>query len=145
MTHICWSLLYRSLFFFFLMIRRPPRSTRTDTLFPYTTLFRSLAEQIPPDARRDAPAGQPVLFQQRLHAAHPLRPETRRDRQHHQRLRLPAPPAAPVLRRVQPGVIGDALVLDLLDRVPFPQRAPFGLGAREHRRDRQRTRLNSSH
>src|SRR3546814_11231357 len=33
---------------FFLMIRRPPRSTRTDTLFPYTTLFRSLG---------DAPAG----------------------------------------------------------------------------------------
>src|SRR3546814_6372505 len=27
--------------FFFLMRRRPPRSTRTDTLFPYTTLFRS--------------------------------------------------------------------------------------------------------
>src|SRR3546814_10356932 len=27
--------------FFFLMIRRPPSSTRTDTLFPYTTLFRS--------------------------------------------------------------------------------------------------------
>src|SRR3546814_20877073 len=33
-----------SLFFFFLMIRRPPRSTRTDTLFPYTTLFRSNLE-----------------------------------------------------------------------------------------------------
>src|SRR3546814_21024453 len=31
-VHVC---------FFFLMIRRPPRSTRTDTLFPYTTLFRS--------------------------------------------------------------------------------------------------------
>src|SRR3546814_19251574 len=29
-------------FVFFLMIRRPPRSTRTDTLFPYTTLFRSV-------------------------------------------------------------------------------------------------------
>src|SRR3546814_17739025 len=29
---------------FFLMIRRPPRSTRTDTLFPYTTLFRSRYE-----------------------------------------------------------------------------------------------------
>src|SRR3546814_11999640 len=28
---------------FFLMIRRPPRSTRTDTLFPYTTLFRSVS------------------------------------------------------------------------------------------------------
>src|SRR3546814_3594999 len=34
--------------FFFLMIRRPPRSTRTDTLFPYTTLFRSaLADRQP--------------------------------------------------------------------------------------------------
>src|SRR3546814_3140014 len=31
--------------FFFLMIRRPPRSTRTDTLFPYTTLFRSRNSQ----------------------------------------------------------------------------------------------------
>src|SRR3546814_8477646 len=31
-------------FVFFLMIRRPPRSTRTDTLFPYTTLFRSEAD-----------------------------------------------------------------------------------------------------
>src|SRR3546814_20019944 len=30
-----------SVLFFFLMIRRPPRSTRTDTLFPDTTLFRS--------------------------------------------------------------------------------------------------------
>src|SRR3546814_8183856 len=29
------------MFFFFLKIRRPTRSTRTDTLFPYTTLFRS--------------------------------------------------------------------------------------------------------
>src|SRR3546814_12048396 len=35
------SSLYILLFVFFLMIRRPPRSTRTDTLFPYTTLFRS--------------------------------------------------------------------------------------------------------
>src|SRR3546814_13594057 len=34
-------------YFFFLMIRRPPRSTRTDTLFPYTTLFRS--REKPPD------------------------------------------------------------------------------------------------
>src|SRR3546814_16816143 len=31
---------------FFVMIRRPPRSTRTDTLFPYTTLFRSLMSLI---------------------------------------------------------------------------------------------------
>src|SRR6056297_1234895 len=33
-----------SALFFFLMIRRPPRSTRTDTLFPYTTLFRSACD-----------------------------------------------------------------------------------------------------
>src|SRR3546814_9250228 len=32
--------------FFFLMIRRPPESTRTDTLFPYTTLFRSWAGRL---------------------------------------------------------------------------------------------------
>src|SRR3546814_14885777 len=35
------SLYIYSVVVFFLMIRRPPRSTRTDTLFPYTTLFRS--------------------------------------------------------------------------------------------------------
>src|SRR3546814_12118612 len=38
-THILYLLVIY--LFFFLMIRRPPRSTRTDTLFPYTTLFRS--------------------------------------------------------------------------------------------------------
>src|SRR3546814_14735194 len=32
------------------MIRRPPRSTRTDTLFPYTTLFRSEGERVEPAA-----------------------------------------------------------------------------------------------
>src|SRR3546814_15045257 len=52
------------------MIRRPPRSTRNDTLFPYTTLFRSmkalgqaqdavaaLAELLPDDAERVGPDG----------------------------------------------------------------------------------------
>src|SRR3546814_20415083 len=42
MLVICSALV--SVFIFVLMIRRPPRSTRTDTLFPYTTLFRSLPE-----------------------------------------------------------------------------------------------------
>src|SRR3546814_14931698 len=45
----CW--------FFFLMIRRPPRSTRTDTLFPYTTLFRSMV-----------PAGTPKPIIDKIHA-----------------------------------------------------------------------------
>src|SRR3546814_3013591 len=39
------------------MIRRPPRSTRTDTLFPYTTLFRS---RRPAAACVPAPAGAPL-------------------------------------------------------------------------------------
>src|SRR3546814_17726289 len=41
-------------YIFFLMIRRPPRSTRTDTLFPYTTLVRSLASL----QEADGPAGK---------------------------------------------------------------------------------------
>src|SRR3546814_13569394 len=36
-----WTTLYCSVWFVFLMQRRPPRATRTDTLFPYTTLFRA--------------------------------------------------------------------------------------------------------
>src|SRR3546814_9101558 len=41
---------------FFLMIRRPPRSTRTDTLFPYTTLFRScVANQRPSEVACSRP------------------------------------------------------------------------------------------
>src|SRR3546814_12965992 len=43
--------------FFLLRIRRPPRSTRTDTLFPYTTLFRSVVRGGVPllDVRRVVP------------------------------------------------------------------------------------------
>src|SRR3546814_19846388 len=48
-----------------LMIRRPPRSTRTDTLFPYTTLFRSRAALANPPARAGSsflwPVQGPVL------------------------------------------------------------------------------------
>src|SRR3546814_2716004 len=43
------------------MIRRPPRSTRTDTLFPYTTLFRSILEEpamlVRHEVADDPPAG----------------------------------------------------------------------------------------
>src|SRR3546814_13326524 len=57
MLDICMCIMYsvilvllRILFICFLMIRRPPRSTRTDTLFPYTTLFRSVAVEHPQHA-----------------------------------------------------------------------------------------------
>src|SRR3546814_16368758 len=49
--------------FFFLMIRRPPRSTRTDTLFPYTTLFRSRQDprRRPDGARHVSGRGEEAL------------------------------------------------------------------------------------
>src|SRR3546814_21150328 len=51
------------------MIRRPPRSTRTDTLFPYTTLFRSihLAGRSEADARRALPLDQLALHRGPAH------------------------------------------------------------------------------
>src|SRR3546814_8342859 len=69
------------------MIRRPPRSTRTDTLFPYTTLFRSQSPDAAAvqfdhvavlDAAESAMVGahrQHVAGLQRVNAAHPLRSE----------------------------------------------------------------------
>src|SRR3546814_14251680 len=57
------------------MIRRPPRSTRTDTLFPYTTLFRSVRAQAArhpqadaKSARRDREKAEPAGTQPVLHA-----------------------------------------------------------------------------
>src|SRR3546814_4174806 len=44
------------------MIRRPPRSTRTDTLFPYTTLFRSVSAGLCAE-QGDASAGAGVEYQ----------------------------------------------------------------------------------
>src|SRR3546814_10172024 len=49
------------LLFFFLMRRRPPRYTRTDTLFPYTTLFRSRACIAPFQVQLDNNAALAVL------------------------------------------------------------------------------------
>src|SRR3546814_10328296 len=67
---------------FFLMIRRPPRSTRTDTLFPYTTLFRSRqtgSTRIERQGRVHAAAGQsaPSEAPGRLRDEPPLRPADR--------------------------------------------------------------------
>src|SRR3546814_20879660 len=79
--------------FFFLMIRRPPRSTRTDTLFPYTTLFRSKRHCLPGGVmnwvRRPAiPEGAKII----VFHGHPNPPEAARGvwPQWHKHLR-PAP------------------------------------------------------
>src|SRR3546814_1942794 len=59
--------------FFFLMIRRPPRSTRTDTLFPYSTLFRSVPFTV---SRRSRRQGLRVLARWRpVGRPRPLRSE----------------------------------------------------------------------
>src|SRR3546814_16884416 len=52
-THILINVTVSFCLFFVLMIRRPPRSTRTDTLFPYTTLFRSQRDRRAPGAPGD--------------------------------------------------------------------------------------------
>src|SRR3546814_11801112 len=79
-----------SLFYsvFFLMIRRPPRSTRTDTLFPYTTLFRSVA------GRGEILAGGAVE-PERIDPRHPVALSRHRppDRRHRTLLHQPQPPA----------------------------------------------------
>src|SRR3546814_14679661 len=51
------------------MIRRPPRSTRTDTLFPYTTLFRSINDDMPflVDSTSQAVAAQGLAVHRILH------------------------------------------------------------------------------
>src|SRR3546814_18842059 len=51
------------------MIRRPPRSTRTDTLFPYTTLFRSLAVTVPTMVAITAVVLIAILYSYVLNAA----------------------------------------------------------------------------
>src|SRR3546814_14806492 len=57
------------------MIRRPPRSTRTDTLFPYTSLFRSslrAPEKLSSAAGRGAVAPDPREWQAVIHKAGPM-------------------------------------------------------------------------
>src|SRR3546814_14855223 len=58
--------IWLSLLFLFLIIRRPPRSTRTDTLLPYTTLFRSLVVLLVAGLE-DAADGEPLHLLDRAH------------------------------------------------------------------------------
>src|SRR3546814_20908539 len=92
--------------FFFLMIRRPPRSTRTDTLFPYTTLFRSARHALRGRLRATARRRRllPALERARtaLRAARQHRRGSRR-RPHGGRQRLPRGD-----RRGAPQARGDA-------------------------------------
>src|SRR3546814_9349365 len=121
------------------MIRRPPRSTRTDTLFPYTTLFRShqldevagfvaavelvFEDTVPHVLHRSGRAGQ----RKDIGAARDTGARTRLHRRGADRLKTQPPE--------QLAETGDHLVRDLAD------------GLRRHvaSGDRKSTRLHSSH
>src|SRR3546814_9976797 len=121
------------------MIRRPPRSTRTDTLFPYTTLFRSAARRRPlarrgglrlglPDPQLAARAragvrwvrGEPDRLQPPV--------DVRRPRGFAARVVLKTPPPAGAMFSLRPP--------------PGSARSATAIRAA---RDRKSTRLNSSH
>src|SRR3546814_1593082 len=110
---------------FFLMIRRPPRSTRTDTLFPYTTLFLSgMADH------------QPLRMRHVLLHVGGLQPRGGgADEGGHRRRRVDLP--EDLLLELQP--LGRAF----LDELGVLHRLGNGLGEAEP--DRKSTRLNSSH
>src|SRR3546814_15407719 len=102
-------------YFFFLMIRRPPRSTRTDTLFPYTTLFRSAAAAGIRGGARDPESGRPLATRYGLREFLTLLFRERK-----------------LLGRVFAGVFILALIVSFLPSVQYDA-------------DRKSTRLNSSH
>src|SRR3546814_9526443 len=72
------------------MIRRPPRSTRTDTLFPYTTLFRSLRRSHLPLRQRQG-RGQVCQIPLEARARHPVDDVGRGGQDRGRRSRLPSP------------------------------------------------------
>src|SRR3546814_10267761 len=86
------------------MIRRPPRSTRTDTLFPYTTLFRSV-RGISDNSIRSAEDGARILWQGACRSGHGNDPASDRGRRPCRAFadRGRAPAVRPTRRRGIPG------------------------------------------
>src|SRR3546814_3063498 len=136
--------------FFFLMMRRPPRSTRTDTLFPYTTLFRSNGEWFhggdPSTAAHDITARFARI------GRNPISRTKRSGRRFQNRLELRG---KFILARAEGAVEGGradgegvdarlgkgADAREAVDATGDHESAPGGTA----RRDRKSTRLNSSH
>src|SRR3546814_20221616 len=110
--------------FLFLMIRRPPRSTRTDTLFPYTTLFRSDRSEPPERARRIVAGGRSWVVVAGQHRCA-------------FRLASEGDDGA----SVDCGLVGPQVRLDD-DRIGEDR---LWLAGRDDSSDRKSTRLNSSH
>src|SRR3546814_13485800 len=100
------------------MLRRPPESTRTDPLFPYTTLFRSTPR----------PAGESMIRRREVVAPYPLR-------------RQESLPGGRALRCVVEFPCREVLAAE--DQEDGPGEAIEAI--RHTLRDRKSTRLNSSH
>src|SRR3546814_20886961 len=121
------------------MIRRPPRSTRTDTLFPYPTLFRSLGIAVVEQRRH--------LFVQAEHPLPRLAPARMRN------LRVHVGPEAVLvtlddLPEALWPLVGELEAHDrlhVLEAVLPRRRQAQGRAVLLHDRDRKSTRLNSSH
>src|SRR3546814_1562848 len=105
------------------MIRRPPRSTRTDTLFPYTTLFRSAGQQSAIDSSLE---GRVAVI-----ADHPVRSQREADLLAQETL----------AKTAKAMVKGAVAVVGLPKLLPGGILVLDGLGTR----DRKCTRPNSSH
>src|SRR3546814_6117365 len=130
--------------FFFLMSRRPPRSTRTDTLFPYPTLFRSELEVDHPDAvalvplcQRQHPLAQlDVAVGRRLVAV-----RAGAHAQHRQRPPLAQPPGHHVAHLLA----SSRCAHHFFQRMSLMTSFSSTCSARSFFKDRKSTRLNSSH
>src|SRR3546814_6555375 len=136
------------------MIRRPPRSTRTDTLFPYTTLFRSQGGAdvrcrdyaslgVQRIRRRSESYGEIIGFVAVEQPPRQLRRLAQGNRQNAGRERI----ERPAMPQLQTAIV--VLAQDALYRAHRLRRAdPDGLVEDDpsvHARDRKSTRLNSSH
>src|SRR3546814_17383617 len=117
--------------FFFLMIRRPPRSTRTDTLFPYTTLFRSAQLQ----------EERPQLGESVARLSTVSFGDARHDTAAHERLKDTADPRQASFDQVETGScrLGGLRGREESRLRPLPHLLSGTPG------DRKSTRLNSSH
>src|SRR3546814_2165907 len=126
------------------MMRRPPRSTRTDTLFPYTTLFRSVqlaaVEELDVIWKNRAVRPLPDFVAQHHDRLHTLAAYLVRDLRHAQ-LAVDRLAAGHRHRIVVEDLVGDVDAGG--HRLPDRQRAGVEVGAVAQ--DRKRTRLNSSH
>src|SRR3546814_6809097 len=127
------------------MIRRPPRSTRTDTLFPYTTLFRSVEQQAQSsDRQQEQPESEDPAFPDIVveEPAELQFEDDQIDETEGELVVAVSNPRAALLEH-EAKALGD-----LLSIMKFPSDAPEWQHEQlpgQHHLDRKSTRLNSSH